>query len=125
MKTLLFLTLSCILLIACQQDKSSPKSPNIPEKDSKNLKAQGKAKATFQVEGMVCKMGCGAAIRKDLLQSGCVVKVDIDFKEKAKEQTIIAHYDPSKIDITKMKAIIETTNEGQFKVTKTNSIQGK
>lgn len=125
MKTLLFLTLSCILLIACQQDKSSPKSPNISEKASKNLKAQGKAKASFQVEGMVCKMGCGAAIRKDLLESGCVVKVELDFKEESKEQTIIAHYDPSKIDITKMKAIIETTNEGQFTVTKTNSIQGK
>jgi len=125
MKTLLFLTLSCILLIACQQDKSSPKSPNISEKASKNLKAQGKAKASFQVEGMVCKMGCGAAIRKDLLESGCVVKVEVDFKEESKEQTIIAHYDPSKIDITKMKAIIETTNEGQFTVTKTNSIQGK
>ena len=125
MKTLLFLTLSCILLIACQQDKSSPKSPNISEKASKNLKAQGKAKASFQVEGMVCKMGCGAAIRKDLLESGCVVKVEVDFKEESKEQTIIAYYDPSKIDITKMKAIIETTNEGQFTVTKTNSIQGK
>lgn len=125
MKTLLFLILSCILLIACQQDKSSLKSPDISEKASKNLKAQGKAKASFQVEGMVCKMGCGAAIRKDLLESGCVVKVEVDFKEESKEQTIIAHYDPSKIDITKMKAIIETTNEGQFTVTKTNSIQGK
>ena len=125
MKTLLFLSLSCFLLFACQEDKTTSKSPNISEKASKNLKIQGKAKATFQVEGMVCKMGCGAAIRKDLLQSGCVVKVDVDFKEDAKEQKIIAHYDPSKIDITKMKAIIETTNEGQFTVTKSNSIQGK
>jgi len=61
-------------------------------------------------------MGCGGAIRKELLESGAVTQVDVAYVEEAKAQEIVAHYDSTKIQVAGLKKILETTNDGQFKV---------
>jgi len=73
-------------------------------------------KITFDVAGMVCKMGCGGAIRKDLMHAGGVERVQVDFIKEAKSQAITVHYDSTLTDIVQLKKRIEQTNEGQFTV---------
>jgi hypothetical protein len=65
---------------------------------------------------MVCKMGCGGAIRKDLIHAGGVERVQVDFVEEAKSQAITVHYDSTLTDIVRLKKRIEQTNDGQFTV---------
>ena len=116
MKQLLFISYLWLVLGACQPSESDVNIPTtIPPKASQEH-VIGNASAAFTVEGMVCKMGCGGAIRKDLMHSGSVAKVNIDFKEDATSQLIVAEFDSTKIDMAQMKSLIERTNEGQFKV---------
>lgn len=70
--------------------------------------------ADFEITGMVCKMGCGGAIRKELYASEFVDQVDIDFDEEAPSNKIAVHFNNSKISKEKIKEIIESINEGQF-----------
>jgi copper chaperone CopZ len=65
---------------------------------------------------MVCKMGCGGAIRKTLMHAGGVERVHVDFIEEAKSQAITVHYDSTLTNISQLKKRIEQTNDGQFTV---------
>ena len=71
--------------------------------------------ASFEVEGMVCEMGCGASLRKGLYETNAVDEVKLDYKENRLQNTIKEFYDSKKIDANQMLEIIEAMNEGQFK----------
>jgi hypothetical protein len=72
--------------------------------------------ADFEVSGMVCQMGCGGAIRKELYASGFVDQVDVNFEEDLPSNLISVHFNSDKITVEKIEEIIETINDGQFKV---------
>lgn len=74
----------------------------------------GQRIATFQIEGMVCEMGCGASLRKGLYETDAVEEVEVDYVEERQENFIHVHYDGSKTSADKMKGIIEGLNDGQF-----------
>jgi hypothetical protein len=123
MKTLLYISFLWLVLAACQPTKNEVKNPTNNSSKDTPKQVVGNASAAFMVEGMVCKMGCGGAIRKDLMHSGSVAKVNIDFKEDATSQLIVAEFDSTKIDMAQMKSLIERTNEGQFKVLSSNRLR--
>jgi len=117
MKTIAFSLLCLVLLSQCQNNSKQNTAKQTPKTQApKSSKPLSNAAMAFQVEGMVCKMGCGGAIRKELLESGAVTRVDVAFVEEAKSQEIVAYYDSTKIQVEGLKKILETTNEGQFKV---------
>lgn len=70
--------------------------------------------ADFEVTGMVCKMGCGGSIRKELYASGFVDQVDVNFDEEAPSNAISVHFNNKKISVEKIEEIIESINDGQF-----------
>ena len=107
-----------IVLSACDQTKSSKKVLAVKQEQKSVVKSN--AKITFDVEGMVCKMGCGGAIRKNLLHAGGVERVEVDFVEEAKSQAITVHYDSTLTDIVQLQKRIEQTNDGQFTVLSTD-----
>lgn len=72
--------------------------------------------ATLEVEGMVCKMGCAAAIKGELLKTNAVSECNVDFEEDRKINTVKVEFDNQQIDSTKMVELIESINEGQFTV---------
>lgn len=111
---IILVALITILLNACDQTKSS--TLVLPVKREQKSVVKSNAKITFDVEGMVCKMGCGGAIRNNLLQAGGVERVEVDFVEEAKSQGITVHYDSSLTNIPQLKKCIEQANDGQFKV---------
>ena len=88
----------------------------VKQKQEQIPAVKSNTKITFEVEGMVCKMGCGGAIRKNLIQAGGVERVQVDFVEEAKSQAITVHYDSTLTDVVQLKKRIEQTNDGQFTV---------
>lgn len=69
-----------------------------------------------EVEGMVCKMGCGGAIRREMIQTNAVSRVEIDFQEGEKKQTIKVHFDNKLISQSEIVKKLEKVNKNQFKV---------
>lgn len=73
--------------------------------------------ARIAVEGMVCEMGCGGAIRKELFATEAVDQVDVDFDEEASENIIAVHFDNRKISTDEILKKIGEINENQFTAT--------
>jgi copper chaperone CopZ len=105
-----------LVLNSCNQTSSSKQVLAVKQKQEQIPAVKSNTKITFEVEGMVCKMGCGGAIRKNLIQAGGVERVQVDFVEEAKSQAITVHYDSTLTDVVQLKKRIEQTNDGQFTV---------
>lgn len=101
-----------LILFSCSSNSVQQKKVN------KITKAKVVANEIFvaEVEGMVCKMGCGGAIRKEMLQTNAVSRVEIDYQEGAKKQTIKVHFDNKLISQKQLIKRIEKINKNQFKV---------
>jgi copper chaperone CopZ len=69
-----------------------------------------------EVKGMVCSMGCGGSIRKELKSTGAVSKVEVDFDEEKEKQTVKITYDNRLISKKEIVDRIEKLNKGQFTV---------
>jgi copper chaperone CopZ len=115
---IILVSLVALVLSACNQTNSSKQVLPVKKKEIPTVKSN--TKITFEVEGMVCKMGCGGAIRKELIHAGGVERVQVDFVEEAKSQAITVHYDSTLTDIIQLKKRIEQTNDGQFTVLSTD-----
>ena len=113
---IILVSLVAIVLSACDQTKSSKQVLTVKQTQDQKSVVKSNTKITFEVEGMVCKMGCGGSIRKNLLQAGGVERVQVDFVEEAKSQEITVHYDSTLTDVVQLKKRIEQTNDGQFTV---------
>lgn len=111
---IIIVSLVTLVLSACDQTKTSKQV--LAVKKEQKLVVKSNAKITFDVEGMVCKMACGGSIRKSLIQSGSVERVEINFDKKAISQEVIIYYDSTKMSPIALKNIIENTNDGQFAV---------
>jgi copper chaperone CopZ len=113
---IILVSLVALVLNSCNQTSSSKQVLAVKQTQEQIPAVKSNTKITFEVEGMVCKMGCGGAIRKNLIQAGGVERVQVDFVEEAKSQAITVHYDSTLTDITQLKKRIEQTNDGQFTV---------
>jgi hypothetical protein len=111
---IILLALVTLALNSCEQYISSKQQ--IKVNDIQKNPVIANAEVSFEVKGMVCKMACGGSIRKTLIHSGAVERVEINFVEAAKSQEVIVHYDSTKMSPTALKSLIENTNDGQFTV---------
>ena len=110
MKTPIYLLFSLLFLAACN-------NATIDKKASKNTPAIQKVantKLALNVKGMVCKMGCGGAIRKELLATNAVEKVEVDFVEDKESQLITVYYNNSVSSKEKLLKVITKMNDKQF-----------
>tara|TARA_Y100000589_G_scaffold324046_1_gene359566 strand:- start:706 stop:1065 length:360 start_codon:yes stop_codon:yes gene_type:complete len=101
-----------VLLFSCNNEASdeatnTAQSLNSP-KPNKTLSAN--------VEGMVCKMGCAASIRKELNALDGVDEVRIDFVKDRAKQELTVLYNDTKINQELIISSIETINKKQFVV---------
>lgn len=94
------IVITLLLLMSCEESEEANVSNEI---------------ADFEVSGMVCQMGCGGAIRKELYASGFVDQVDVNFEEEAPSNVISVHFNSNKITVEQIEKLIETINDGQFK----------
>jgi hypothetical protein len=69
-----------------------------------------------EIEGMVCKMGCGGAIRRELIETKAVSRVEIDYQEGSQRQTIKVYFNNNLISKEQIVGALEKINDKQFKV---------
>ncbi len=108
MKRLLTFTL-LLSLFSCSDS-------SLKNKDKKEQVAISNETLVTEVEGMVCSMGCGGSIRKELKSTGAVSRVEVDFDEEKEKQTVKITYDNRLISKKEIVERIEKLNKGQFSV---------
>lgn len=112
-----------LFIVSCQSDASH--NANTDVQKSEELADEKKPEADFQcvakVSGMVCKMGCGGAIRKELTSLKGVSRVAVDYEENREEQIIRVFYNSRFHNEKEIYAELEKINDGQFKVGTTKS----
>ena len=112
-----------LFIVSCQSDASH--NANTDVQKSEELADEKKPEADYQcvakVSGMVCKMGCGGAIRKELTSLKGVSRVAVDYEENREEQIIRVFYNSRFHNEKEIYAELEKINDGQFKVGTTKS----
>lgn len=71
---------------------------------------------SMEISGMSCEMGCGSVIRKGLLESGAVERVQFDFKMGRDVNTAKISFDDTKISEEELSKIISELNDNQFSI---------
>ena len=110
MKTALYLLFSLLFLTACNNSTIEKKASKIEPTTSNTANT----KLALSVQGMVCKMGCGGSIRKELLATNAVEKVEVDFVEDKEAQLITVYYNNSRSSKAKLLKVINEMNDKQF-----------
>ena len=112
-----------LFIASCQSD--APQNAQIDSQKLDVIAEEKKPDADYQcvakVSGMVCKMGCGATIRKELTTLKGVSRVAVDYEEDREEQIISIFYNSSFHDEKEIYAELEKINNGQFTVGTTKS----
>lgn len=116
MKNLFVVVVASIVLASCSSKIKEVPEVVTPIETPEEILVVADKVAEFDVEGMVCQMGCAAAIKGELLKTNAVAECDIDFEEERASNPVKIKYDSQKIDSTQMIALIEEINEGQFTV---------
>ena len=110
MKKLLFIIISfSLLLLSCSENSNN-------EANTVKKISVANQKITFEVEGMVCKMGCGGSIRKALLETKSVSQVDVDYQDDRTKQIVSVSYNKGQINKSAIVKLLETINDKQFKI---------
>ncbi|MBL6731044.1 MAG: heavy-metal-associated domain-containing protein [Bacteroidia bacterium] len=106
-----------LLLFACSEDASNDASNDASSKKSELTKVKTPNKlCVADVEGMVCKMGCVASIKKELRAVNGVFDVQIDFKEDEPLQEVKISYNDQNVNESKIQSTIESINNNQFSI---------
>lgn len=114
-KTVLLSFFSCVLVVSCNEEPKASKK--ITSKERVVIDAvKANQFVTFEVKGMVCKMGCGSTIRKALLNTKAVASCEIQFESDRVSNFVQLGFDKNKISKEKLITVIEQLNKHQFKV---------
>ena len=102
-----------LLLFACSEDASNDASSK--KSELTGVKTPNKL-CVADVEGMVCKMGCVASIKKELRAVKGIHDVQIDFMEDQPIQEVKISYNDQNVDESKIQSTIESINNNQFSI---------
>lgn len=124
MKKILYLSLSLFLVSACAENEQIS-DQNLEETSENNAIVIADKKLILDIDGMVCKMGCGGAIRKELKKTNAVSLVEFDFDEERTTNTAVVYFDSEQTNVANIVKLITTINDGQFTVggTKTSDYE--
>ncbi len=113
MKPLLLLLVS--LLLACQHSSTQAAAPESDTAVATEEKAVvvANASATFQIDGMMCEVGCKGTIEKALNNTAGVSECVVDFE---KAQAAIS-FDSLAISTDEITGIINTLADGHYSAT--------
>lgn len=116
MKKLIYLTVCVALITGCNASSETESSNG--ENGTEQVAVMPNHTLTVEIGGMVCEMGCGGSIRKELYALGGVSSVDFDFEEEREMNVATVSYDENLVEIDKIVEILSHMNDGQFTVGK-------
>ncbi|PWH81381.1 heavy-metal-associated domain-containing protein [Brumimicrobium oceani] len=108
MRNFVFLSVLLSFLFACEANEKV-ENEFVDEKSVSPTHV-----ATFEVEGMMCKKGCGSAIRKSLYETGGVSEVEVTFNEGNPTNEIKVLFDIKKTSTEKMIFVIGDLAESRY-----------
>lgn len=118
-KTLSLSLLLSVMAISCKQTTNQQEEVNAPventnvAEDTIGNEISGVIeKASFEIEGMSCAVGCAAKIEKDLANLPGVKSAKVDFETK--KATV--EYDNAKQNPISIQATVESIAKGAYKV---------
>ena len=118
--TLGCIALSALFFVSCKQnsnEQSAKENGNDTLKKTEQTTASAQAsgikeKATFQIEGMTCAMGCAKTIEGKLAKLDGVSSAKVDFESK----TATVEFDNGKQNPESIKETVEKIANGAYKV---------
>lgn len=112
-----YIAIFALLIFSCSNDASNlASSESMTAKNSTVESKEPDMKFSANVEGMVCKMGCVASIRKELSALNGVTSVKVDFIEDEPMQLVEVSYNTTEANETLIANTIESINNKQFQV---------
>lgn len=83
-KTALVFALAAITFTSCKNEEKTAENVTSTEAvaPKKEIAAENLEKASFEIEGMTCAMGCAATIEKKLAETDGVKEAKVDFETK-------------------------------------------
>jgi len=112
-----YIAIFALLIFSCSNDASNlASSESMTAKNSTVESKEPDMKFSANVEGMVCKMGCVASIRKELSALNGVTSVKVDFIEDEPMQLVEVSYNKTEANETLIANTIESINNKQFQV---------
>ncbi len=114
MKVSQFVFASVLLLASCGQNDAKVAAEN--QENSPKEKVVANKQLTFEIEGMVCVMGCGGSIKSKLAETNAVEACEFDFEEGRKKNKVTVSFDKNKTTPEQIIKIVTEMNDGQFKV---------
>lgn len=112
-----------LFILSCQRDASHNANSDVQkiEELAEEKKPEADYQCVAKVSGMVCKMGCGGTIRKELKSLRGVSRVAVDYEENREEQIISVFYNSRFHDEKEIYTELEKINNGQFTIGTTKS----
>lgn len=117
-KQILFISVLAFGMSACSTDPSAQQEGQAVETENLHTKVNPDQVLSIEIDGMVCKMGCGGSIRKELYASEGVSECEFDFQEDRKTNTAKVFFDSDAISSEEILSIISKINDSQFTVRK-------
>ena len=110
-----------ITLFGCSEDAEVKTDMGKVESNTKEVKVNANRLLTMEIDGMVCQMGCGGSIRKELKATGAVSGVEFDFEDDRETNIAKISFDKNSITVDELIKVVSEINDGQFKIGKTSS----
>ena len=112
----MFVFAVAIVFTACSDKNKVVESSTTEVNVEKKIPVNANRLLTMEVEGMVCKMGCGGSIRKSLNATHGVAEVKFDFEEDRVIDVATISFDKNIVTVDEMIKIVSEMNDGQFRV---------
>ena len=118
LKSISMFAITAVLLVSCKQNSDKQEEVVTPtdsisvEQVSSNEISGTMQKATFQVEGMACAIGCAKVIENKLAKMEGVQNATVDFESK----TATLEFDDAKQNGETIKQTVEEIANGAYKV---------
>ena len=119
LKGISMFVLAAAMLVSCKQNSNKQEESTTTETDSltteqvsSNEVSGVMQKATFQVEGMSCAVGCAKVIEGKLAKMDGVKAATVDFESK----TATVEYDDAKQNPETIEKMVEEIANGAYKV---------
>lgn len=118
LKSISMFAITAVLLVSCKQNSNKQEEVVTPtdsisvEQVSSNEISGTMQKATFQVEGMACAIGCAKVIENKLAKMEGVQNATVDFESK----TATLEFDDAKQNGETIKQTVEEIANGAYKV---------
>ena len=120
-KLFIFGAISLAIAACSSNDTNVADNPQKDNQEESVANVEPNRLLTMEVDGMVCQMGCGGAIRKELKKTGAVSNCEFDFEEERKTDVVKIAFDKEKISVDQLVNIVGKINDGQFRVGKVSS----